>query len=65
MKAVIVKDIREQINDERIKQGRTLTWLAKTIEINYNTLYSIIVQKTINLTDDTKEKINDALGTNF
>ena len=58
-------DVRDKINDEIKSQGRKLTWLADTVEINYNTLYSIIVQKTISLTDETKEKINDALGTDF
>lgn len=58
-------DIRDKINDEIKVQGRKLTWLADTVEINYNTLYSIIVQKTITLTDETREKINDALGTDF
>lgn len=58
-------DVRDQLCKEIKIQGRKLTWLAETIGMNYNTLYSILIQKTINLSEENRTLINNALGTDF
>lgn len=58
-------DIRDAIMEKMNKEGRSLAWLAKQMGINYNTLYSILIHKTISLSDINKEKINTLLGEDF
>lgn len=58
-------DLRDVIMDKMNKEGRTLAWLAKEMDINYNTLYSVLIHKTISLSEINKAKINEVLGTDF
>lgn len=58
-------DLRDVIMDKMNREGRTLAWLAKEMEINYNTLYSVLIHKTISLSDHNKGKINEVLGTDY
>lgn len=64
-KTTVLLDIRDKITEKLQKEGRTLRWLSKTTEINYNTLYGILYQKTTKLSPDKIVSINEALGTEF
>lgn len=44
---------------------RPLYWLAKKADINYNTLYGIMRQKNIKLSEKYLSSINKVLGTNY
>jgi len=47
------------------KEERTLAWLSRKIDIPYPTLYSIFIQRIMNLSDTNLGKINRALNTDF
>lgn len=59
-------DIRTEIlNHLKNKEERSLTWLSKKTGIKYSSLYSIMVQRTYDLSPENKAKINEVLGTDF
>lgn len=58
-------DIRDVIKEHLESEERSLAWLSRKTEINYNTLYSIMVHKTITLSEENLKKINTALDTEF
>jgi hypothetical protein len=46
-------------------EERPLAWLSRKTEIPYPTLYSIFVQRIMNLSDKNLAKINEAMETDF
>jgi lambda repressor-like predicted transcriptional regulator len=58
-------DTRDEIVAYLKEEERSIAWLSKKTEINYNTLYSILVQKIIALSKTNLKKINEVLGTSF
>lgn len=60
-----ITDVRDTINVWLAEQDRTIHWLAKKADINYSTLYSILFQKIIKMSEEKLDKINDVLGTDF
>jgi lambda repressor-like predicted transcriptional regulator len=58
-------DVRDEIKEYLKSQERSLHWLSKKAGINYNSLYSIMVHKTYDLSPENKAKINEVLGTKF
>lgn len=58
-------DVRDAILAHLEANKRSLAWLAEETGYNYNTMYSIFKQKTINLSADKLQKINFKLGTSF
>ncbi len=58
-------DARDQIMAKMTAEGRTLKWLSTMVEINYNTLYFLLVRKQIKLSQENLDKINSALETDF
>lgn len=59
-------DVRDNIIDHLEKNERSLAWMVRQIEgANYHTMYSVLVQKKIKLSDLTLSKINKALQTKF
>lgn len=52
------------IQNELVKQDRTLAWLSRKTGIPYPTLYSIFIHKTFALGDRLQD-INEALGTDI
>jgi hypothetical protein len=58
-------DTRKQIYDEIINSGRKLRWVSNKTGINYNTLYSLLVHRRINLSDKNRKLLNDALKTDY
>lgn len=58
-------DIRDEVVAHLKSIERNIAWLARKIGVKYATLYSILVQKTINLSDDNRKAINKVLKTNF
>lgn len=59
------KDPKQQIVDHLESIERSLRWLALKAEIPYGTLYGIIYQGTMELTQDRIASINTVLGTDF
>lgn len=59
------RDVRDLIMDKMEDDGRTLTWLAEKIDVNYNTLHSCLIKKTFSLSEERLDKINELLGTDF
>ena len=47
------------------EQERPLAWLSRKSEIPYPTLYSIFIQRIMNLSDTNLAKINKAMDTDF
>ena len=64
-KTKIPKDIRDIIMGKMNGEGRSLTWLNKTTEIPYDTLYSCLKKKLFSLSQENLDKINTALKTDF
>lgn len=64
-KKKLLADARDEIVEFMEHTGRKLKWLADVTDINYNTLFSILKQKTISLSQDNLDKINKALDTDF
>ena len=59
-------DVRYNIIAHLEKNERSLAWMVRQIEgANYHTMYSVLVQKKIKLSDLTLSKINKALQTKF
>ncbi len=56
-------DVRDTILSILNKDDRSLNWLANKTNINYNTMFSIFKQRTINLSDDKLDSINKVLKT--
>ena len=46
-------------------EERPLAWLSRKTEIPYPTLYSIFIQRIMNLSDKNLDKINEVMGTDF
>jgi len=59
------KDTRDLILEELQSQERNLAWLNRKTKIPYPTLYSILRQKLILMSDDKLKVINKVLGTSF
>jgi hypothetical protein len=47
------------------QEERPLAWLSRKTEIPYPTLYSIFIQRIMNLSDTNLGKINKAMDTDF
>jgi hypothetical protein len=47
------------------EEERPLAWLSRKTEIPYPTLYSIFIQRIMNLSDKNLAKINEAMETDF
>lgn len=60
-----VIDVRDSINDKLTELERNLSWLQRKTGIPYGSLYSIIVQKVMDLKQDNLDLINAALKTDF
>lgn len=60
-----VVDVRDTIVNHLEQIERNLNWLAIKTGYNYNTLYSIFVQKTVQLSDEKLNTINSVLKTKF
>lgn len=60
-----VVDVRDTIVNHLEQIERNLSWLATKTGYNYNTLYSIFVQKTVQLSDEKLNTINSVLKTKF
>ncbi len=59
-------DVRDNIIAHLEKNERSLAWMVRQIDgANYHTMYSVLVQKKIKLSDLTLSKINKALQTKF
>ena len=59
-------DVRDNIIAHLEKNERRLAWMVRQIDgANYHTMYSVLVQKKIKLSDLTLSKINKALQTKF
>jgi lambda repressor-like predicted transcriptional regulator len=59
-------DVRDDIIAHLEKNERSLAWMVRQIEgANYHTMYSVLVQKKIKLSDLTLSKINKTLQTKF
>jgi len=65
MATAVKKDVRDVIMAHLKADQRSLRWLSEKTGYNYNTLYSIFVQRIINISDDRLETINFHLGTKF
>ena len=65
MSVVENTDIRCTISEWLNSNERTFGWLVKKTGYNYHTLYSILILKKVQLSDDKLEKINEVLGTKF
>lgn len=59
------QDPKQQIIDHLSGIERSLRWLAIKADIPYGTLYGIIYQGTMDLTEDRLSAINNVLGTDF
>jgi len=62
---LITDDARDLIRAKMTAEGRTLQWLSDMVEINYHTLYTLLVRKTFKLSQENLDKINKALGSDF
>jgi len=60
-----ISDVRDIINNKMEAEGRALSWLAEKTGINYNTLYSCIKRKIFPITQESLDKINKALETDY
>lgn len=60
-----ITDVRNKILQHLETEERNLRWLSRKTGIVYATLYSCFIQRTFNLSEESLEKINDALGTEF
>jgi len=58
-------DVRDEIMDWLKENERNLHWLSGKCMYNYNTMYSIFVQKIIKLSNKRLNVINIVLGTKF
>ena len=59
-------DVRDDIIAHLEKNERSLAWMVRQIEgANYHTMYSVLVEKKIKLSELNLTKINKALNTKF
>jgi lambda repressor-like predicted transcriptional regulator len=58
-------DVREEILAHLKMIDRKLNWLATKTGMNYNTMYSIFIQKVVQLSQDRLDIINEVLETKF
>lgn len=58
-------DVRDDIMIHLTEIERSLKWLCRKAGYNYNTMYSTLVQKVIELSDDKLLRINQVLKTKF
>lgn len=61
----ITIDTRDSINEKLTELERNLSWLQRKTGIPYGSLYSIIIQKVMDLKQDNLDLINTALETDF
>jgi hypothetical protein len=59
------QNIKDKILLHLESEERPLAWLSRKTEIPYPTLYSIFIQRIMNLSDKNLEKINKAMETDF
>ena len=59
------QNVKDQILLFLEAEERPLAWLSRKTEIPYPTLYSIFIQRIMNLSDKNLAKINKALDTDF
>ena len=60
-----VTDVRDDIMIHLGEIERSLRWLCRKTGLNYNTMYSTLVQKLIELSDEKLAIINKVLKTKF
>ena len=65
MDSVETLDVQEQIKAHLKADDRTIRWLSEKTGVKYHTLYAILKQRVIKLSDERLAKINEVLGTNF
>ncbi len=58
-------DARDEIVAWLAFNERDLGWLANKTGIKYHALYPILIQQTVQLSDDKLKKINEVLETDF
>lgn len=59
------QNIKDNILLHLEAEERTLAWLSRKTEIPYPTLYSIFIQRIMNLSDKNLTTINKVLDTDF
>lgn len=58
-------NVKDQILLHLEQIERPMAWLSRKSGIKYGTLYSILIQRIMNLSDKNLVKINKAMGTSF
>lgn len=58
-------NVKDQILIYLEQIERPMAWLSRKSGIKYGTLYSILIQRIMNLSDKNLVKINKAMGTSF
>ena len=58
-------NVKDEILIYLEQEERPLAWLSRKTEIPYPTLYSIFIQRIMNLSDKNLAKINKAMDTDF
>jgi hypothetical protein len=61
----LVKDVRVEVMNHLTTIERSMLWLANKADIKYPSLYSMLKEKTFNISEDNLKKINEVLGTSF
>jgi hypothetical protein len=58
-------NVKDEILIYLEQEERPLAWLSRKTKIPYPTLYSIFIQRIMNLSDKNLAKINEAMETDF
>lgn len=58
-------NVKDQILVHLEQIERPMAWLSRKSGIKYGTLYSILIQRIMNLSDKNLVKINKAMNTSF
>lgn len=60
-----IADVSDRILDKLEELERNMMWLSKKTEIPYNSLYSLLVRKDYDMSQENLKKINAVLETDF
>lgn len=58
-------DVRDEILTYLESEQRPLRFISNNTDIPYGSVYSIFEQRTMELTQEKLDKVNQVLGTNF
>ncbi len=58
-------DVHKSIRKKLIELERSLMWLSKKTNINYHGLYSCLIRRHYDITENNLNKINEVLQTDF